>query len=253
MKRHTTLSHTTLSLLCALVAFGLLSGTASASSVSWEALQFTNPAFSLSGLDNVSLSGVTSGNYTITSAEWCENASCDSPISATEDSLLRFTNLSLTCNGAEGCSGITFTFEADTALLFSSASAAVDLGINGFTNGGSNVTGTAGFCISTNSFLCSSALSGTQSFSTSFVIGPTGALGGESGVATIDPGSNIYGEFDIDSMQFNQTLTLPGSMDIGTTFLLGSTAAPEPATLSELAIGAFALIGAASLRKRRKS
>jgi hypothetical protein len=234
-----------------IVVFGIASSAAYADTVSYEQLLITSPtlAFGASNPDDVIVAGATSSlypGYTL-SAEFCENSSCTNPIVAPEDSLLRLTNLTLTCTAKGGCGLIDIDFEADSAILAGKPAPAslisVDLSLDGTAT--EAVSGAIRLCITNPHAICSSNLSGPLSFQTTFA---DGLNGGTSGSVIGLPGFTVYGQIEIDHLDNGNSVTLVNSLDIGADL----TAIPEPATLA-LVVPALLLLVAARFRKAWKS
>jgi hypothetical protein len=233
------------------LSFGVLAGLASADTVTFATLKFTSPVAVSSSGNSVMLTNASVGNGYTVSAEFCENSFCSSPISSSADSLLRFTNFTLSCaSGGSACGPISIAFEADgaSASNFSSALVAVNFTLTGTAT--ETVTGSSALCFESFSYICSTDGTGTQSFSTAFAMGPGGPLGtpGSSGTATIGPGFGVLGQITINNLDPGNSLSMPGSLDFGMTMGQSTAALPEPSTLP-LAAAGFAVLGFA-IRKR---
>jgi len=224
--------------------------------ISYGVMEITTPGFALSSADNATLTNASSvlyPGYTL-SAEFCENSSCASPttLPVGDQSLLRFTDMTLTCDDASGCGLIDIRFEALNAVEFSAPTPAgvvnVDLNLDGSAT--QSIVGSATLCIAGPHAICTADLSGTHSFTTSFD-GPFS--GSVSGAVPTSPGLSVYGQIEIDALGNGQTVTLTNSLDIGTDVepALGSGTTPEPGTLALTAAPMLLLLGL-RLGKSRK-
>ncbi len=230
------------------VLLGFASGAAYAGDViTYADLEITSPtlAFNLVTPDNVTVSGVSSvlfPGYTL-SAEFCENAACNTPITTTDQSLLRFTNMTLTCTSESACGLIDINFEADGATynhaLMPVSLITVGVSLDGVST--DNVNGSVTLCITNPHAICTANLSGPHSFQTNFSADVSGTTSGS--LITL-AGFTVYGQIEVDALAAGKTVTLMNSLDIS----IGSDAIPEPATIG-LVAGALLLLGLAYWRK----
>lgn len=215
------------------IVIGLLSlGAASpgrGSVIDYTQLAFTGPALAFSSSGDVVVSNATSGNYTF-SGEWCVTESCSSPGSSGLASLLRLTNLTLTCNsGGADCAPIDVTFTADAGPSeIGSILIALDL------SGMGSAAGFAAICVASSEFICASDLSGTQSATISF----QGTISGSTSFnAFVSPGFELLGNFHLNGLANGQSVVLTDSLDLGFVQALGDSISPEPASLGMLGLG----------------
>ena len=219
-------------------------------------MEFTAPGFALSGADNATLTNATSQLYPgyVFSAEFCEDSSCASPIPlpAGDQSLLRLTDMTLTCDDESGCGLIDIRFEALNAVMDDGPApgGVVDVDLNLDGSATQAIVGSATLCIAGPHAICTADLSGTHSFSTSFD-GPFS--GSVSGAVPASPGLSVYGEIEIDALGDGQSVTLANSLDIDSTIepAVGSGITPEPGTLALTAAPVLLLLGLC-LGKSRK-
>jgi hypothetical protein len=237
-----------------LVICGLAATAARGDTITYGQLAITSPGLAFSASDNVVVSNATSAlypGYTF-SAEFCENSACSSPIASSSDSLLRFTDMTLTCASAEGCGLIDIRFQATNAMLDDSPSpagtATVDLGLDGTAT--EAVVGSATICITGPHAICAPDLSGTHSFSTSF----DGAFSASTnGAVPVSSGFSVYGQIEIFHLDNGNSVSLANSLDIDADIepALGAEPVPEPGTLA-LTVPPLLLLLGVGLRKSRK-
>jgi hypothetical protein len=183
------------------------------------------------------------GGYSF-SGEFCVNDNCPGgPALTFSDSLLRLTNLNLTCNSREGaCAPIDVNFEAQGATApVGTMQVNVDLVGNG------SASGFARVCIADSSHICSSALFGPESFSFSFANNVTGSA---MGLITTTGNFDLLGDFHIDGLAPGASVTLSNSLDIGLTsnaVVTGFPGVPEPSTVFLLTTG----LGSLALLRRK--
>jgi hypothetical protein len=231
---------------CAL--FGLMivlaiSNGALASTITYTQLSFSTPVPAFGNGTDVTVPSTATGGYTF-GGEFCLNEGCaGGPVSTFSDSLLRLTNLNLTCNSREGaCAPIDINFEAQGGS-----------GPTGITQvnvdliGAGSASGFARVCIADSSHICSSALFGPESFSFSFANNVTGSA---MGLITTTGNFDLLGDFHIDGLAPGASMTLSNSLDIGLTsaeVVTGFPGDPEPSTVFLLTTG----LGALALLRRK--
>ena len=231
---------------CALFGLALMlvvSGGAVASPITYNQLLFTTPVLSFgSGTDVTASSSSVSGGYSF-SGEFCVNEGCSTgPVATTATSLLRLTNLSLTCSSGETCAPLDITFEAQGATA---PAGATDVSVNLI--GGGSANGFTRICVADANHLCTADLFGTQSFSFSFVNSISGSAQGT--IST--PGAfDLFGNFHVDGLSSGSRVTLSNSLDIGLTSRSQGGAVPEPSAMYLLPAGLAAL---ALLRRKTRT
>lgn len=228
--------------LFGLVMMLVLSGGALASPITYNQLLFTTPVLSFgSGTDVTASSSSVTGGYSF-NGEFCVNEGCSTgAVSTTATSLLRLTNLSLTCSSGETCAPLDITFEAQGAT---GPAGATDVSVNLI--GGGSTSGFTRICVADANHICTADLFGTQSFSFSFVNSISGSAQGT--IST--PGSfNLFGNFHVDGLASGSSVTLSNSLDIGLTSRSQGGGVPEPSALYLLPAGLAVL----ALLRRAKS
>jgi hypothetical protein len=232
-------------LRCALFGVMVLlaiSNGALASTITYTQLSFSTPVPGFGNGTDVTVAATASGGYTF-GGEFCLNEGCaGGPVSTSSDSLLRLTNLNLTCNSREGaCAPIDVNFEAQGAT-----GPAGIMQVNVDLIGTGSATGFARVCIADSSHICSSALFGPESFSFSFANNVTGSA---IGLITSTGNFDLLGDFHIDGLAPNTSVTLSNSLDIGLTgnAVVGGSRTPEPSSIFLLTAG----LGALALLRRK--
>lgn len=210
-----------------LACLGAIPNTASAASITYNQFFFLSPVFSFGGSTDVTVSPTTVGSYSFT-GEFCENSGCSTgAIGTSADSLLRLTNLTLTCNSDQTCAPLDISFEAaGGSSLFGPATVDVQL------SGSGNATGYVRVCIADQTNICSSDFSGTQSFSFAYINSIDGLA---HGATNSNGGFDLLGVFHLDGLNAGSTVNLFNSLDIGIT--VQPAAVPEPATIWLLGAG----------------
>lgn len=237
-----------------LVAFVIVSSAAFADTVTYVNLEFTTPTFgfSIPTPDNVIVTNASSGLYPgyVLSAEFCENSSCATPIATTYQSLLRLTDLTLTCDSEGGCGLIDIDFQANVAEFGATpvGESVVTVNLNLDGSSPADINGAVNLCISNHHSICTSTLSGPHSFETTFSGVGGSVTGSTSGQIVALSGFTVYGQLEVDALNPGQSLTLLNSLDIG----VGVEAVPEPATFG-LVAAALLLFGLAYWRKTAKT
>jgi hypothetical protein len=222
------------------IALAMSSG-ALASPISYNQLDFFTPAFSIgSSTDVMASSSSVEGGYSF-NGEFCVNAGCSTgAIGTTADSLLRLTNLSLTCTSGSTCAPLDVTFEAQGATTLP-GSISVDVSLIG--NG--STTGFTRMCIADLNHLCTADLFGSQSFSFSYV---NNIAGDAAGTISTTGSFDLLGNFHVDGLASGASVTLTNSLDIGLTSKAPG-AVPEPSATFLLPAGLAAL---ALLRRKSR-
>jgi len=209
----------------------VISAAAVAAPINYSSLLILNPAFGIGFNDVTASSSFTSGGYSF-SGEFCVNESCSTgaiPTSAT--SLLRLTNLNLTCISSSTCAPVDFSFEA------LGATAPVGLmNLNVSLTGGGSAVGFTRICVSDSNDLCTPQLFGNLSTSFPFAFSVSG---GSTGAFFSNGSFDLLGDFHIEGLASGASVTLSNSLDIGITQV--AAAVPEPANLLLLPIGLAAL------------
>jgi hypothetical protein len=219
-----------------------LSSGALASPITYNQLLFTTPVLSFgTGTDVTASSSSVTGGYSF-NGEFCVNEGCSTgPVATTATSLLRLTNLSLTCSSGETCAPLDITFEAQGATA---PAGATDVSVNLI--GGGSASGFTRICVADANHLCTADLFGTQSFSFSYVSSISGSAQGT--IST--PGNfDLFGNFHVDGLSSGKSVTLSNSLDIGLTSRSQGGAVPEPSAIFLVHAGLAAL----ALLRRRKS
>jgi hypothetical protein len=229
-----------------LAVLGAATATAHADSITYEQMLFTSPVLGFSGSNDVTASGASSlpAGYTF-SGEFCENAFCSSPISTSADSLLRLTNVTLTCNGdGSDCAPIDITFEALGASQNGSPVPSSPVLVSLSLDGTGTASGFATICIADSISFCTSELSGPQSFSFGF---NNFILGSASGAVVAPSGFDVYGNLHFNGLADGASVVLNNSLDLGINV---PNPVPEPASF---ALGGSGIVFIAFLVWRRKS
>ena len=211
-----------------------------AAPVTYNQFLFVSPVFQLGTSTDVQVTSTPiDGGYTF-NGEFCANSGCSTgAISTTADSLLRLTNLSLTCTLSSTCSPVDVSFEAQGA---STTAGATTVNVNLVGNG--TASGFARICIDDSSHVCSAGGIGTQSFSFPF----SGSLSGIAGGSFSSNGSyNFNGDFHLDCLAAGGNVSLFNSLDISFNGPLGGGQVPEPGSLLLISAG----LGAVGLIRRR--
>ncbi|HYL77199.1 MAG TPA: PEP-CTERM sorting domain-containing protein [Bryobacteraceae bacterium] len=213
-----------------------------ASPITYNQLFFTTPVLSFgSATDVLALPSSITGGYSF-SGEFCVNEGCSTgPVATTATSLLRLTNLSLTCSSGDNCAPVDVGFEAQGA---SAPAGAADVSVTLIGDG--SATGFARVCVADSNHLCTADLFGTQSFSFSYVSAISGSA---QGTITTPGAFNLFGNFHVDGLASGSSVMLTNSLDIGLTSRSQGGAVPEPSALFLLPAGLAAL----ALLRRRKS
>jgi hypothetical protein len=218
-----------------------ISSAAVASPINYSDLLILSPAFGFGFGDATASSSSTDGGYSF-SGEFCVNEDCSTgaiPTSAT--SLLRLTNMTLTCISESTCAPVDVAFEAQGA---SAPVGLMNLNVN-LTGGGSAI-GYTRVCISDSNNLCTPELFGNVSTSFPFAFSVSG---GSTGAFFSNGSFDLLGDFHVNGLASGASVTLSNSLDIGIT-QVGAGAVPEPAALSLLPLGLAAL---ALLRRKSNS
>jgi len=226
--------------ISAIIVCLVLSVAAQAGSVGYSFIAIESPAFAF-GSGSAFVPSTFTGGYTF-SGEFCENDSCSTgPVFTSASSLLRLTNLSLTCDSSFGsvCSPIDVTFEADA---FSAPAGPMNVGLQ--LTGSGNTSGFARVCIADSSHLCSSDLFGSESFSFSFVNSISGTA---QGMISSNGSFNVLGDFHVDGVQGGSSVNLFNSLDLSLT-----SAVPEPSTTLLFGVGLVLLTAFARNAARRQ-
>jgi hypothetical protein len=233
-----------LSVVAALAVLGLSPSVVRADTIAYQQLIFVGPVLGSSTSGDVSVSGTSlfDPNYSF-SGEFCENSSCGNPIGTTDDSLLRLTNLTLTCNGdGDPCGPVDITFEALGAMSNGSPVPSTPVNVDLSFDGVGSASGFARICIGSSVSFCTSEGSGPQSFQFSFFNNLSGSASG----AVVAPGGfDVYGDLHFDGLADGTSVQLNNSLDIGIT---NAGAVPEPSTFAMLAAG-MTLLGLTARRR----
>jgi len=217
------------------VCLGLVS-ISYAGSINYDFIAIDSPVFA-SGFGSAVVPATLTGGYTF-SGEFCENDSCSTgPVFTTASSLLRLTNLTLTCDSSSTCAPIDVTFEADT---FSAPSGPINVNVS--LTGSGSASGYARVCFADDNNICSSALFGNESFTFPYVNNISGLA---QGTIASNGSFSVLGDFHVNGVQGGSSVNLFNSLDISLT-----SSVPEPSTILPLGAG-LALLGAYALRMRR--
>lgn len=211
------------------IAFSL---GALASPVTYNEFLFLSPVTQFGSSTDVQVSPTSVAGGYIFSGEFCDNIGCSTgPVPTTADSLLRLTNLSLTCTLTSTCSPLDVSFEAQGANAATGATF-----VNLVLAGAGSASGFARVCIADESHLCSSDGQGSQSFSFPFF----GSLSGSAGGSFFSIGSfDVVGDFHLDGLAGGTNVALANSLDIN--LKAGASAVPEPSGFFLLLAGLVAL------------
>jgi PEP-CTERM motif-containing protein len=215
----------------------LMAFSAVASPVTYNQFLFISPVFQFGSSTDVQVGPTLVDGY-LFNGEFCDNSGCSTgPVPTTADSLLRLTNLSLTCDQGSTCSPIDVSFEAQGANA-ATGTTSVNLNLLGI----GSASGFARVCIADEGHLCSSDAQGAQSFSFPFF----GTLTGNAGGSFFSMGFfDVVGDFHLDGLDPGANVSLPDSLDISLKAV--SSQAPEPSSLLLLAAG----LGLVTLLRRR--
>ncbi len=173
------------------------------------------------------------GGYSF-SGEFCLDASCQGGPNGTT---ARLTNASLSCSnpGDSGsCGPVDIRFEADS---FNFTQGLVELSLSGF----GSASGYAAVCLESESNICASDLTGSQSVFIHF----DGLIAGESMPLSFNNGGlgfNVLGGFHLDGLAGRTLVSLPDSFAISVIPITGSSQTPEPLTGLLLGFGLVSLI-----------
>jgi len=217
--------------------FGLIS-VGFAGSISYDFIAIDSPVFA-SGFGSAIVPPTLAGGYTF-SGEFCENDSCSTgPVFTTASSLLRLTNLTLTCDSGSTCAPIDVTFEADT---FSAPSGPINVNVQ--LTGSGSASGYARVCFADENNICSSALFGNESFTFPYVNNISGLA---QGTISSNGSFSILGDFHVNGVQGGSSVNLFNSLDISLT-----SSVPEPSTIVPLGFGLvlFAVYSIWNTRRR---
>lgn len=215
-----------------LLISGAIAQVGQAGSIFYYQMFFSDPVTQFGSGEDATVLPTITGGYTF-SGEFCENDHCSGGAVATPfDSLLRLTNLTLTC-GASNCAPIDILFEADAAGENPFPMADFSLGLSGT----GTASGFARICISTSQNICSSNLSGTYSANVSFSSSISGSA--DTFGVPINSGFSVLGDFHLDGLGSGQSVILSNSFDVGAkpTAVGDQIGTPEPSTLLLLPIG----------------
>lgn len=222
--------------LASVVCLGLTS-TAFAGAVNYSLIAIDSPVFA-SGTGSAIVSPTLTGGYTF-SAEFCENDSCSTgPVFTTASSLLRLTNLTLTCDSGSECAPIDVTFEADA---FSAPIGAINVGVQ--LTGSGNASGYGRVCFADENNICSSSFFGNESFTFPYVNNISGLA---QGTISSNGSFSVLGDFHVDGVQGGASVNLFNSLDISLT-----SAVPEPSTTLLSGLGLALLLFAFVSRQRK--
>ena len=214
--------------LCAQVSFIAIvtlavTGVAFGGAINYDFIAIDSPVFA-TGSGSAIVTPTAVDGYTF-SGEFCENDSCSTgPVSTSASSLLRLTNLTLTCDSGSECAPIDVEFEADT---FSAPSGPINVNVQ--LTGVGNASGYARVCFADQNDLCSADLFGNQSFTFSYVNNISGLA---QGTISSTGSFNVLGDFHVNGVQSGSSVNLFNSLDISLT-----SAVPEPSTTALFAIG----------------
>ncbi|HEV2687369.1 MAG TPA: PEP-CTERM sorting domain-containing protein [Bryobacteraceae bacterium] len=228
--------------LLGLAAVLVIPTGAVASPIAYNQLSFTSPVFQFgTGTDVLGSSASVTGGYSF-NGEFCVNEGCSTgaiPTSAT--SLLRLTNLSLTCTSGSTCAPVDIAFEAQGA---SGPVGLTDLNVN--LTGGGSASGFTRICVADSNDICTADLFGNLSSSFPFA----GAVSGGTVGTFVSTGSfDLLGDFHVNGLASGSSVTLTNSLDIGLTSVSAGKV-PEPSAVFLLPAGLAAL---ALLRRKSRT
>ena len=219
--------------------------------ITYQSLVITAPVFQFSGTNDANVGTTDAGQYSF-SGEFCVNEDCSGgPVPTADDSLLRLTNLTLTCTNpvfSGVCGPIDVSFQAnDEGSLVTSGAIAIEL------NGSGTASGYARACLTDSVNLCASDLTGPQSVTVQF----TNAISGGNVISSVpfSPGFMLLGDFHLNGLQQNSSVILSSSLDIGLSGRFGGILTPEPSPAWLVPLGAIllGLWGGLSVRSRLSS
>jgi len=240
-----------------LIAFGVLAGFlapsgATAASISFSELFFTEPAFVAGSSTDALLTTTTGSSYQV-SGEFCVEGACTNPVTPQSDAVLALANFMITCESGSGCfSPLDVAFQAlgGSAL---NGQFALGLGLAGTGAADGSLT----VCIQDSANVCASNLTGNDSLFIAFTSG--GGPNGSGNTTINSSGSfNLFGDLHINALGAGASVNLSnGFVSLDQIQPVGDSGpppeeffedTPDPATITLVPIGFAAL----ALLKRRR-
>lgn len=224
--------------LATLIGFLAAGRPASASLVTYSQLFFLSPVFQFGTSTSAVVSPTFTGGYTF-NAEFCVNEFCSTGTGPnTGDSVVRLTNLTLTCtlDASSICGPVDVMFDASVSSAPTGPSN-IDVVLGGI----GSASGFAQVCVTDSMNLCSSGLQGSESSGFPFF----GTIAGSTEFDINSLGSyDLLGDFHINGLTGGSSLNLPGSLDIssGGDIVRRPPPVPEPSTAILLSAGLFAFV-----------
>ena len=208
---------------------------ASAGSISFGELDFTNPVLAIGGSTFVSVpANTTAGQYTLGASLTLSN------------DVLDLNSVQIVCSnpGLGGvCGPVDLEFQALSAVA-----AGDSLLVDATLSGTGSASGFARVCIADTQHICSSDGSGSESITIPF----SGLISGSgSSGFTLAGGFDLLGDFHLDGLAGNSSVSLGDSFSISMAVAAadmgggGGSAGPpvpEPATFAPMLLGVIALL-----------